>query len=51
MNTTMHQLAEPGVDLSELPHPREVAPAIVSLLEDERAGGRFQAQELVHAVR
>ncbi|HZV79267.1 MAG TPA: SDR family oxidoreductase [Candidatus Binatus sp.] len=51
MNTTMHQLAEPGVDLSELPHPREVAPAIVSLLEDERAAGRFRAPELAHAVR
>jgi len=52
MNTPMHQLAEPGVDLSELPHPRVVAPAIVSLLEDESvASGRYQAQELAHAVR
>jgi NAD(P)-dependent dehydrogenase (short-subunit alcohol dehydrogenase family) len=52
MNTPMHQLAEPGVDLSELPHPRVVAPAIVSLLEDESiSSGRYQAQELAHAVR
>ncbi|MBV8281430.1 MAG: SDR family oxidoreductase, partial [Candidatus Eremiobacteraeota bacterium] len=52
MNTTMHQLAEPGVDLSELPQAREVAPAIVALLADDAAHGRFQAQELLaHAVR
>ncbi|MBV8222078.1 MAG: SDR family oxidoreductase, partial [Candidatus Eremiobacteraeota bacterium] len=31
MNTTMHQLAEPGVDLSALPRARDVAPAIVAL--------------------
>jgi NAD(P)-dependent dehydrogenase (short-subunit alcohol dehydrogenase family) len=49
MNTHMHQLAEPGADLSHLPHPRDVAPAIVALLEDETAAGRYQAQELQHA--
>jgi NAD(P)-dependent dehydrogenase (short-subunit alcohol dehydrogenase family) len=48
MNTTMHQLAEPGVDLSEMPHPRAVAPAIVALLEDDAPAGRYQAQELEH---
>ena len=51
MNTTMHQLAEPGVDLSELPKPDRVAPAIVALLEDDAPAGRYQAQELQHAVR
>lgn len=53
MNTQMHQLAEPGVDLSELPHPRMVAPAIVALLEDGAfSAGRYRAQELgVHAGR
>ena len=52
MNTTMHQLAEPGVDLSELPQAREVAPAIVALLADDAAHGRFQGQELLaHAGR
>ena len=50
MNTMMHQLAEPGVDLSELPPPRFVAPAIVALLADDAAHGRFQAQELLLAV-
>jgi len=52
MNTEMHRLAEPGVDLSRLPHPKEVAAALVSLLEDDTfAAGRYQAQELerVHA--
>ncbi len=52
MNTRMHELAEPGADLSHLPHPRMVAPAIVTLLEDDALGsGRFEAQQLMHAVR
>jgi NAD(P)-dependent dehydrogenase (short-subunit alcohol dehydrogenase family) len=47
MNTEMHRLAEPGVDLSRLPHPKEVAPALVSLLENDTfVSGRYQAQEL-----
>jgi len=29
MNTEMHRLAEPGIDLSHLPSPEEVAPKIV----------------------
>jgi len=52
MNTEMHRLAEPGVDLSHLPHPRNVAPAFVSMLEDDALpSGRYLAQELAHAVR
>ena len=51
MNTEMHRLAEPGVDLSDLPDPSASAPAFVSLVEDEPASGRYQAQELVAAVR
>lgn len=51
MNTAMHALAEPGVDLSKLPHPRDVAPAIVELLENDTFSAlRYQAQELMHAV-
>lgn len=50
MNTRMHQEAEPGVDLSSLPHPSVSAPAFVHLIEDERASfGRFAAQEMVAA--
>jgi len=33
MNTEMHALAEPGVDLSHLPSPDDVAPAILAQLE------------------
>ncbi|PZR58497.1 MAG: short-chain dehydrogenase [Candidatus Meridianibacter frigidus] len=33
MNTQMHADAEPGVDLSTLPHPRSVAPKIIGFLE------------------
>ena len=51
MNTEMHGLAEPGIDLSDLPDPAASAPAFVSLVEDEPASGRYQAQELVAAVR
>ena len=51
MNTEMHRQAEPGVDLSDLPDPSASAPAFVSLVEDEPASGRYQAQELVAALR
>ncbi len=45
MNTEMHRAAEPGVDLSHLPGPAAVAPALVHLLEHETAPyGRFEAQ-------
>ena len=30
MNTEMHRLAEPGVDLSHLPDPSSVAPRILT---------------------
>ncbi len=51
MNTEMHRLAEPGVDLSGLPHPAASAPAFVALVEDEPTSGRYRAQELAAAVR
>ncbi len=54
MNTEMHRLAEPGVDLSHLPGPEISSPAFVRLVEEETAAsGRFQAQEMVetNAVR
>ena len=34
MNTEMHALAEPGVDLSHLPSPDDVAPRIVAMLDE-----------------
>jgi short-subunit dehydrogenase len=36
MNTEMHRLAEPGVDLSHLPSPEVVAPRILELIEGAR---------------
>ena len=42
MNTEMHAQAEPGVDLSHLPHPDEVAPRILRLIE-ERVSERVVA--------
>jgi NAD(P)-dependent dehydrogenase (short-subunit alcohol dehydrogenase family) len=48
MNTEMHQLAEPGVDISGLPSPDVAAPAFVYLVERETAHfARVKAQELV----
>jgi len=44
MDTRMHRLAEPGVDLSQLPSPDDVAPAIVAGLDDSRVFARFEAQ-------
>ena len=36
MDTAMHRAAEPGVDLSHLPKPEDVAPAFVTLLDETR---------------
>lgn len=48
MNTEMHRLAEPGVDLSNLPGPDVPAPAFAWLVESETASfARFSAQQLV----
>ncbi len=45
MNTEMHRLATPGVDLSDLPGPEGSAPAFVRLVEDETAPfARVEAQ-------
>lgn len=51
MNTQMHQEAEPGVDLSNLPGPEASAPAFVRLVEEETAPfGRFTAQQMAAAA-
>ncbi len=48
MNTQMHREAEPGVDLSHLASPDEVAPAFVHLLEAEPPELlRVRAQDLL----
>jgi NAD(P)-dependent dehydrogenase (short-subunit alcohol dehydrogenase family) len=51
MNTAMHELAEPGEDLSSLPDPRVAAPTFVRLVEEETAAfRRVKAQETAAAV-
>ena len=48
MNTEMHRLAEPGVDLSGLPGPEVAAPAFVRLVEEDTAPfARVKAQDVV----
>ena len=48
MNTQMHRLAEPGVDLSGLPGPHVPAPAFVHLVEQEDTpSGRFEAIRMI----
>jgi NAD(P)-dependent dehydrogenase (short-subunit alcohol dehydrogenase family) len=51
MDTEMHRLAEPGVDLSHLPGPSVPAPAFVRLVEEELAPwGRFEAMKMLEAL-
>lgn len=50
MNTEMHRLAEPGVDLSHLPAPEAVAPAIVELLGSHEPFARIEAQKQLAAA-
>ena len=48
MNTAMHRLAEPGVDLSGLPGAEASAPAFVQLVEEKTVTfARIKAQEIV----
>ncbi|MGQ0571415.1 MAG: SDR family NAD(P)-dependent oxidoreductase [Armatimonadota bacterium] len=50
MNTAMHRLAEPGIDLSHLPGPEAPAPAFVHLVEDESVpSGRIEAMQFLAA--
>ena len=51
MDTQMHRLAEPGVDLSHLPGPSVPAPAFVRLVEEEGAPwGRFEAMKMIEPL-
>jgi len=49
MATDMHQAAEPGEDLSGLPAPETVVPALLALIEGGRPSGRYRAADLVPA--
>jgi NAD(P)-dependent dehydrogenase (short-subunit alcohol dehydrogenase family) len=46
MNTAMHQAAEPGEDLSGLPAPESVVPALLRLVDDDLPSGRYRAADL-----
>jgi NAD(P)-dependent dehydrogenase (short-subunit alcohol dehydrogenase family) len=50
MNTEMHRAAEPGVDLSHLADPEQVAPAFAELLHQRAPFERIQAQWKVGAA-
>jgi NAD(P)-dependent dehydrogenase (short-subunit alcohol dehydrogenase family) len=45
MRTDMHQAAFPGEDISDRPAPETVVPAIVRLLDERPASGRYRAAE------
>lgn len=47
MDTAMHRAAEPGIDLSHLAKPQQVAPVFVRLLDESMPFERFEAQRLV----
>jgi NAD(P)-dependent dehydrogenase (short-subunit alcohol dehydrogenase family) len=51
MRTELHALAEPGIDLSHLPLPEEVVPALLRLLDEDLPSGRYTAGDLAPAVR
>ena len=47
MRTAMHQAAFPGEDISDRPEPETVVPALLRLLEDAPASGRYRASDLI----
>ena len=46
MRTEMHQRAFPGEDISDRPQPETVVPALLRLLDERPASGRYRAVEL-----
>jgi NAD(P)-dependent dehydrogenase (short-subunit alcohol dehydrogenase family) len=51
MRTDMHQAAYPEEDISDRPVPDTVVPALLRLLEERPASGRYRATELLTATR
>jgi NAD(P)-dependent dehydrogenase (short-subunit alcohol dehydrogenase family) len=47
MNTTMHQEAYPGEDISDRPPPEESVPGLLTLIEGSLPSGRYQAKAVV----
>ena len=50
MRTQMHQDAFPGEDISDRPEPETVVPALLRLLRDAPASGRYRAADLTDPV-
>ncbi len=46
MNTDLHQQAAPGEDISDLPDPETVVPALLELIHGSPANGRYRMSEL-----
>ena len=46
MATELHRLADPGADLSVLPSPDSVVPALLRLLDEDLPSGRYRAADL-----
>lgn len=51
MRTDMHQRAFPGEDISDRPEPETVVPALLRLLDERPASGRYRAAELAAVAR
>lgn len=51
MRTELHALAEPGVDLSDLPPPESIVPSLLRLLDENLPSGRYTAAALASTVR
>ena len=47
MRTAMHQAAFPGEDISDLPPPESVVPALRAVLRTRPANGRYRAADVV----
>jgi NAD(P)-dependent dehydrogenase (short-subunit alcohol dehydrogenase family) len=50
MRTKMHQQAFPGEDISDRPEPETVLPALLQLVDERPASGRYRASELCTPV-
>jgi NAD(P)-dependent dehydrogenase (short-subunit alcohol dehydrogenase family) len=50
MRTRMHQEAFPGEDISDRPEPETVVPALLRLLHDRPAGGRYRVTDYTPAA-
>jgi NAD(P)-dependent dehydrogenase (short-subunit alcohol dehydrogenase family) len=51
MRTDMHQRAFPGEDISDRPEPATVVPALLGLLDERPASGRYRAADLTAGAR